>query len=117
MPRYFAQGDLLIEKLDGDLPVSGVAVATDLDGAIVLARGEVTGHRHAFYGSGVTMFRDDALARDLPSALYLGHIKIAAAEGAELRHEEHDTVKLEQGSYRIRRQREWDAGEARVVAD
>lgn len=111
---FYAQGDILIERV-ADVP-AGNPVNVDLDGAVVLARGEVTGHRHAFYG-GAMMFRDDALARDMPSELYLGHVKIAANGGAELRHEEHDTIRLPKGTYRIRRQREFDAGEARLVAD
>lgn len=111
---YFAQGDIMLERVD-DATV-GTPINVDPDGAVVLARGEVTGHRHAFY-AGATMFRDDGLARDIPTELYLGHIKIAAKEGAELKHEEHDTVKLPAGTYRVRRQREWTADQARVVAD
>lgn len=112
--KFYAQGDIIIEEV-GDVEV-GRSVNVDPDGAVVLARGEVTGHRHAFYGGGVTMFRDDVLARDMPSELYIGHIKIPAG-GADLKHEEHDTIALKSGTYRIRRQREYDAGEARIVAD
>ena len=113
--EFFAQGDIILERV-ADVREVGAAINVDPDEAVVLARGEVTGHRHAFY-SGATMFRDDALARDIPAHLYLGHIKIAAKEGAELRHEEHETIKLAPGTYRVRRQSEWDAGEARTVAD
>lgn len=112
----YAQGDIVVEQVS-DAAVSA-PINVDADGSVVLARGEVTGHRHRFTGdSGVLMFRDDALARDMPTELYLGHIKIAAADGAELRHEEHDTIKLPPGTYRVRRQREFDAGEMRIVAD
>jgi len=34
-----------------------------------------------------------------------------------LRHEEHATIPLPAGTYRVRRQREWDAGAARRVWD
>lgn len=112
--KFYAQGDIVLERVVDAEP--GTPINVDPDKAVVLARGEVTGHRHAFYG-GTTMFRDDALARDIPAALYLGHVKIAAKDGAELRHEEHDTIKLPAGTYRVRRQREFDAGEARLVAD
>lgn len=112
----YAQGDIIIEKVaDAD---AANPINVDPDGSVVLARGEVTGHRHRFTGdSGVVMFRDDGLARGMPTELYLGHIKIAAKGGAELRHEEHDTIKLPTGTYRVRRQREFDAGEMRIVAD
>lgn len=111
---YYAQGDILLERVADAKPTTPINV--DPDKAVVLARGEVTGHRHAFYG-GAVMFRDDALARDVPAELYLGHVKIAAKAGAELRHEEHGTIKLPAGTYRVRRQREFDAGAVRVVAD
>jgi hypothetical protein len=112
--EFFAQGDIILERVADAAPSEPINV--DPDGAVVLARGEVTGHRHAFYG-GAVMFRDDALARDLPPQLYLGHIKIADRGGATLKHEEHDAIKLPKGTYRVRRQREWDAGAARIVAD
>lgn len=118
----YAQGDILIELVaDADgKPVGNAGngqFGVDPDGSAVLARGEVTGHRHRFHPmAGVTLFRDDALARDVPAELYIGHVKIAAAP-ADLIHEEHDTIALPPGTYRIRRQREWTAEQARVVAD
>ena len=118
----YAQGDILIERVsDADgKPIGNAGVnqfGTDPDGSAVLARGEVTGHRHRFDAmSNVTLFRDDALARDVPAELYIGHVKIAFG-GADLVHEEHDTITLQDGTYRIRRQREWTAEQARVVVD
>ncbi len=114
--RFYAQGDIILERV-ADAAPSGAPVAPDPDGAVVLARGEVTGHRHAFYGGQVAMFRDDALARDIPRDLYIGHIRIGGQDPAALKHEEHDTIALEPGTYRVRRQREYDMGEARLVED
>ena len=114
--KRYAQGDIVLERVD-DQPATGKLVERDPDGAVVLARGEVTGHRHAFYGGNVVMFRDDALARDMPAELYVGHIRVKG-ETAELRHEEHDAITLPKGTYRVRRQREFDGLESvRVVAD
>jgi hypothetical protein len=116
MSYLYFQGDVLIERV-ADVKPSGSAVASDPDGAVVLARGEVTGHRHRFrLEDAVAMFRDDGLARDIPAELYIGHIKVADA-GATLLHEEHSEIALPPGTYRIRRQREWTASDARVVAD
>lgn len=102
----FFQGDVCIESVE-PTPPRGNVVAPASDGAIVLAEGEATGHRHAFHGGGVTLFRDDALARDIPAKLYIGHLTIEG-DSAELQHEEHDTIVLPKGSYRVRLQREFE---------
>jgi hypothetical protein len=109
MKLYF-QGDLCIEPvadvaLDGARPVPAAR-----DGAVVLAEGETSGHRHAFSGADVMLFRYPALARDLPPELYIGHLRVTA-DTAELRHEEHDTITLPRGLYRVRRQREFDGSD------
>ena len=52
----------------------------------------------------------------MPAELYIGHIKVGDG-GAELKHEEHATITLPPGNYRIRRQREWTAENVRIVAD
>jgi hypothetical protein len=102
--KLYAQGDIILELVEDLTPLS--LLPRDPDGAVVLARGELTGHRHAFYGRGVALFRDDALARDVPAGLYVGHVKVSAPS-ADLRHEEHATISLPAGTYRIRRQQEW----------
>ena len=114
MTRIVAQGDLLIEKVN-DLAPSGPLVSPGPDGATVLAEGEVTGHRHAFYEK-VTMFRDDALARDIPDGLYVGHVRIEDAP-ARLTHQEHAPITFDPGTYRVRRQRELEPQDARIIAD
>jgi len=124
MKLYF-QGDLCIEPV-ASAAAGNVAnennngnshvtrniepLPTASDGAVVLAEGETTGHRHAFYGGGVLLYRDDALARDLPRELYIAHLRVDA-EAAELRHEEHATITLPRGLYRVRRQREYDGSD------
>lgn len=102
----FFQGDVCIESVEPS-PPRGTVIAPASDGAVVLAEGEATGHRHAFYGGGVTLFRDDALARDVPANLYVGHFTIDG-DSAELKHEEHDSIVLPKGSYRVRLQREFE---------
>lgn len=121
----YAQGDILIERVK-EAPAAAATVGEagggqygiDPDGSRVLARGEVTGHRHRFAPtSDVALFRDEAFARDMPASIYIGHIKVPAA-GADLVHEEHDTIALPPGTYRIRRQREFSLAHGeRVVAD
>ena len=96
MEPLFAQGDLLIERV-ADVPPSGTIVQKPAGEATVLAEGEVSGHRPRVY-DGVTMCRDDRFF-------------------ARLEHDEHMPLSLPQGTYRIRRQREVEPRDARIVVD
>lgn len=114
MTVMYAQGDLLIERVD-DIEPSGILQSPDGSGATVLAEGELTGHRHAIFER-VTMFRDDALARDVPGGLYIGHVKVEGGP-ATIQHHEHAPIALGEGTYRVRRQRELEPKDAVIVAD
>ena len=114
MTTLYAQGDLLIERVDDMLP-RGTLLDPASDGAMVLAEGETSGHRHAIHDR-VTMFRDDSLARDIPDGLYVGHLQVDGPS-ASLEHDEHDTISLPRGTYRVRRQRELEPKDARIVVD
>jgi hypothetical protein len=119
--KVYAQGDIILVRVDDVEPKPEMIVAP-VGGTVVLAEGELTGHRHAFYG-GALLFRDDALARGVPSGLYIGHVKIAPG-GAVLEHGarqgvkgDHDPISLPAGTYVARRQREYNGWETRSVAD
>jgi hypothetical protein len=114
MNEMFAQGDLLIERV-ADVEPSGTLLAPDATGAMVLAEGEFTGHRHATFDR-VTMFRDDTLAREIPAGLYIGHIKVEGGS-ALIQHQEHAPLSLSEGTYRVRRQRELEPKDAVLVSD
>ncbi len=112
MTEIFAQGDLLLERV-ADVAPSGT-IEENIEG-VVLAEGEESGHRHAICER-VTRFRDDALARDIPPGLYLGHVQVSSAY-ARVTHEEHAPITLPRGTYRVRRQRELGPRDARVLPD
>ena len=114
MMEIYAQGDLLIERVD-DIEPSGTIIPPDAGGEFVLAEGELSGHRHVI-SERVTMFRDDALARYVPSGLYIGHVKVTDAS-AVVHHQEHAPIVLREGTYRVRRQRELEATDISVVSD
>jgi hypothetical protein len=114
MTEMYAQGDLLIERVK-DVKPSGTVISPDATGALVLAEGELTGHRHAIFER-ATMFRDDALARDVPDDLYVGHVKVEGGP-ATISHQEHAPIALGEGTYRVRRQRELEPRDAVMVAD
>jgi len=63
-----------------------------------------------------TMFRDDALAREIPAGLYVGHVKVEGGS-ALIQHQEHAPVSLGEGTYRVRRQRELEPKDAVLVSD
>jgi hypothetical protein len=114
MTEMFAQGDLLLERV-ADVVPSG-SIEENLDGvAMVLAEGELTGHRHAIREP-VTLFRDEKLASDMPAGLYIGHVKVSS-EYARVTHDEHAPLTLPRGTYRVRRQRELGPKDARILAD
>lgn len=76
-------------------------------GRVVLAHGEVTGHSHSISEGGVDLYRDDA---------GLTFLDVQEAVAA-LTHQEHATINLESGFYRIIRQREYTEVAVRNVAD
>jgi hypothetical protein len=103
----FRHGDVLIvpaAKLPGKLK----KVKHD-KGRVILAYGEVTGHAHAIVapGSAIEMYEADGGER---------FIRVADAP-VELKHEEHGTITLPAGDYRIVHQREYTPEEIRRVAD
>ena len=112
--RLFAQGDLLIESVD-DRRRFGEIAAPSSEGATVLAHGELSGHRHVIHGR-VMMFRDDSLARDIPPGLYVGHVRVDS-NCAALEHEEHATISLTRGTYRVRRQRHLEPTDSVILED
>lgn len=101
----FRQGDVLIERVDS-LPINLKKVARESE-KIVLAHGEATGHAHAIADKKAHLYVDD-------SGVTFLEIKQAMAM---LIHEEHATIPLERGTYRVTRQREYSPEAIRNVAD
>jgi hypothetical protein len=121
--KLYAQGDILLETVDNiaaDRLRRMRSVPADADGAVVLGRGERSGHRHAIHG-GAQMVRDRFFGDSgVPGGLYVGHLVVEGEAGATLVHEEHGSIALPPGTYRVRRQRQFSAAEERrqaLVAD
>jgi hypothetical protein len=80
-------------------------------GRLVLAYGEVTGHHHSLALSDrVAMFREDGSG----SGLFLS---VSDGDPAALEHQEHKTLLINPGTYRIIRQRVMHSGMAQRVGD
>ncbi len=101
----YRQGDVLVQKVRS-IPANAKPVKLD-NGRVILAYGEVTGHAHAIAEvEHVSMVEVDNGIRYLDVQME-----------AFLRHEEHATVKLPPGKYRVIRQREYTPEAIRNVAD
>ena len=86
MRDLYAQGDLLVERID-DLMPSGQLPPPHYDGSFVLAEGELTGHSHRIAERGV------ADLYDTPDGTFL-HV---TAKEATLVHDEHAAIRLSSG--------------------
>lgn len=103
----FRQGDVLIvpvEKLPSELtPVKREA------GRAVLAHGELTGHAHAIANKRATLFRDPKL-----NEMFM---LVEGDKPVALKHDEHKTIDVPPGRYKVIRQREYSPEAIRNVAD
>lgn len=102
----YRQGDVLIVPADR-VPADQKRQPRDA-GRVVLAYGEVTGHAHAIRDVGAELYGSDLDARFL---------EVLAEGGVELVHEEHATITIPPGAYRVIRQREYSPESERWVAD
>lgn len=102
MNTTYRQGDVLIERVDA-MP-EGATSRKRENGRVILAHGEVTGHAHAVTGPA------ELFDADRQTFLRVG-------ENAAVVHEEHATIALPPGDYRIKRQCEYTPAEIRRVAD
>ena len=97
--RMYRQGDVLIVEAKRDLRYARRASDN------VLVYGEATGHAHRVDG-------DAAVVMDTPQ----GKV-IDASASFRVIHEEHDTLDIPAGCYRVVRQREYDEQVIRHVVD
>ncbi len=88
----YRQGDLYIERVAA-IPSGALRLPH-----VVLAEGELTGHRHRIEND------DDAAQFELRTNRFLD----VTAESADLVHDEHGTIHLDRGIYRVWIQREFD---------
>lgn len=102
--KILRQGDVLLVKVKS-LP-KGSAENTD-KGDIILAHGEVTGHAHRIKTPATKAKMWDANAERF----------LQVVEKVALTHEEHSTISIDPGIYRIAIQTEYSPAELRRVAD
>ena len=101
--KQYRQGDVLIERVE-NLPKKSKGKHTRTN-RMVLAEGEVTGHAHVLLVDDADWWKDD---KDQ---------FVSFASPATVVHEEHRTLHLPAGTYRISRQREYSPEAIRNVTD
>jgi hypothetical protein len=101
--QMYRQGDVLI--VSEDAFSEREPIPRD-QGRIVLAYGEVTGHAHAIFEPEVNFVRSATGERILISPIPF-----------TVRHEEHGTLNIPAGIYRVVQQREYTPESVRPVAD
>jgi len=107
LPLSYRQGDVTLVPVTA-IPESARPVARDR-GRLVLRYGEVTGHAHVI---------DAPEAEAVLLTTDEGERFLRLVHGAPLRHEEHGTIELPPGLYRLPPQHEWsDADEPLAVLD
>jgi hypothetical protein len=97
------QGDVLLKPCEC-MPKSMKKIAP-VNGRLVLAKGEATGHAHTIDAGLGTLFGVDdqmVLVVDVP---------------AKIEHQEHGAIEITPGQYWVVRQREYTPKEIRKVAD
>lgn len=107
--KYYRQGDVCIIPIKS-LPDQLTPVKRDGAG-VVLAYGEVTGHKHQILERDVELFAPGEASILAERFLRIG------GQGAVLVHEEHAAISLPAGCYEVRHQREYSPEAIRRVAD
>lgn len=102
MNKLYRQGDVGLLKIDA-LPEGGRQ--EKVSDTLVLALGEVTGHSHRLCAEAATLYSFD------------GYDVFEIKQRGELVHEEHDTIALDPGFYKVIRQREYTPEQIRRVVD
>ena len=98
----FQQGDVILEEVVF-LPITAKKVKVEKE--IVLAEGEVTGHKHT-------------ITVDNPELIELyekdGQLFVKAKDNFNVLHQEHNTITVPQGIWKVRKVREYDHFEEEV---
>lgn len=104
---HYRQGDVLIERIE-EIPQTAAKQRSGKK--ILLAHGEVTGHHHALEA-------EDPADWWKVEGSQLDEQFVVVRSRALVTHEEHGTIELPKGKYRVTRQREYTPQEIRRVQD
>lgn len=107
----YRQGDVLLVPVELTVRLSELEYVPRKRGeGIILAAGEATGHHHRVRSRTAGEYRGSS-ARTASSLRGKRFLRVGK-KGAELTHEEHDTIQIPEGTYEIVQQREFAPEEA-----
>lgn len=99
IPWQARQGDVFVEHKPKPVSVKGLVEMPREDGGVVLAHGEVTGHKHQLRNEGICQLRNESSGE---------RVLVVDVEGL-LSHEEHvPPIQVGAGQYNVVQQCEWD---------
>lgn len=108
MSGLIRQGDVLVVPVHPDsIPSDGIDVDRE-NGRLILAHGEATGHAHA-----IAEEHAGLVTAAEANELYL----LVHGAPVDLVHDEHDTLTIAPGAYKVVRQREYAPEGLRNVSD
>ena len=103
--EIFRQGDILLVRVSKK--PNGLRRAESTNGRFILARGEQTGHHHS------VLAEEAELLLDKDGEMFLQ----AMSDAVALEHQEHATLTLPKGTYKVIRQRSYTPQAIIRVAD
>jgi len=98
----YRQGDVLL------IPIDEIPANLKKTKVVTLALGEVTGHHHTLNTGAIGYAEDEVSLAD--------YIEVEELL-ADLTHQEHDTIQVAKGRYKVIRQMEYTGQSLRNVAD
>lgn len=112
MRKPIAQGDVMLIPAEA-LP-DGLRSVERVNGRLILAEGEVTGHHHSIVAVGVELLEPEV--QEIPGIVER-FLRVCEGDAVALTHQEHDTVTLAPGLWAVRSQREFCSGQIARVRD
>ena len=109
--NLYRHGDLLITRINA-VPQNAINISSK-----IIAEGEVSGHKHKLVGQAtVRIITGKDVGHTIIERVESGDVSInripelyfSASEDVKLTHEEHKTLELPRGSYKVTKEREFN---------
>ena len=95
----YRHGDLLITKINA-IPEDTVQISDK-----IIAEGEISGHKHEIFGSAQVNIRPSFIGRQINEN---SEVWFNAFDEIKLKHEEHKTLEIPKGVYKVTKEQQFD---------